>query len=121
MAKKTNPLEELRQSNPYRVPEGYFDGLSEQIMANLPAKVVEEEQVLTLWQRVKPWVYMAAMFAGIALMVKVFVGPTVDSPGNDGLNLTSSAEIEAFYNYYEEQYAISEYREAYLLGEFEEF
>ena len=39
---------------------------------------------VTLWSRLQPWVYMAAMFVGIALMVRVF------SPGE-----SSEAEIVA--------------------------
>ena len=58
----------------FQVPEGYFENFTERMMAQLPEK--EEEVVLapTLWQRVRPWAYMAAMFMGISLMVRLFTG-----------------------------------------------
>jgi hypothetical protein len=59
----------------------------------------------------QPWVYMAAMFAGIALMVKIFV------PSPPTLDLTSTAEIEEFYQYYEEQFANNVYHETLYLDE----
>lgn len=57
----------------YRVPDGYFESLTEKIMTELPdypkAPVAAP---MTLWQRMKPYVYLAAMFAGIWVMMKVF-------------------------------------------------
>lgn len=56
-----------------RVPEGYFHTLEQDIMASLPPypKAVTIKS-LSKWQRVKPYVYLAAMFCGIWLMMKVF-------------------------------------------------
>ncbi|MDE6427459.1 MAG: hypothetical protein K2K59_00720 [Muribaculaceae bacterium] len=56
------------------VPEGYFDSFAERMMAQLPA---DEPQVVelprrSLWSTVRPYVYMAAMFAGIWLMMNMF-------------------------------------------------
>jgi len=47
-------------------------------------------QEITLWQRVKPWIYMAAMFCGIMLSVRVFVG----EPQKDEFPITQ-AEAES--------------------------
>lgn len=114
MAKKIKHLEEIGTNNPFKVPEGYFEGLTNQIMEQLPEKYEQEIAPVSLWQRVKPWVYMAAMFAGIALMIKTFVG-SPDS--NKGLNLTSSVDIEEFYSYYEDQFASIAYHESLYLDE----
>lgn len=111
MTKKVNPLDQISKTNPFKVPEGYFEGLTSQVMSNLPDKV-EETKVVSLWDRVKPWAYMAAMFIGIALMVEVFVGKSNSQSSNNILNLSSSADIEEFYNYYEEQLIGNEYRES---------
>ncbi len=55
------------------VPEGYFEQLELKIMEQLPPyKEAERKVDLSLWQKVKPYVYLAAMFAGIWLMMKVF-------------------------------------------------
>lgn len=56
-----------------RVPEGYFPNLEKHIMESLPPYKKKERIVeLSRWQRVKPYVYLAAMFCGIWLMMKVF-------------------------------------------------
>lgn len=57
----------------FRVPDGYFDNLNSAIMSKLPDyPEVERVAPLSVWQRVKPYVYLAAMFAGIWMMMKVF-------------------------------------------------
>lgn len=118
MSKNMNQLDRMNKDNPFKVPDGYFDGLTSQIMAGLPSKA-HEAKTVSLWERIKPWTYMAAMFVGIALMVKIFVGSPSESDGMSTLNLTSSAEIEDFYNYYEEQLERKEYREALYAGEYD--
>lgn len=116
MNKENNKLEKIGTGNPFKVPEGYFDNLTENIMSRLPERIAEEQKPISLWKRVEPWVYMAAMFAGIAMMIRLFVG----SPQPEKLNLTSSAEIEDFYQYYEEQLANAVYRETFYLDVDEE-
>lgn len=57
----------------FSVPEGYFDELRVQVMQKLPPYPDSPKYVeLSLWQRLKPYVYLAAMFAGIWLMMNVF-------------------------------------------------
>ena len=56
-----------------RVPEGYFPDLEQHILSSLPPYIKKEPVVeMSRWQRVKPYVYLAAMFCGIWLMMKVF-------------------------------------------------
>jgi hypothetical protein len=107
---KKTQLEEIGNANPFKVPEGYFENLSGRILSQLPEKVEQDTKVLSLWERIQPWVYMAAMFIGIALMVKMFVR-------KPSLDLTSSADIEEFYQYYEEQLAGKAYHETFYLDE----
>ena len=57
----------------FKVPENYFHDLEMQIMESLPPypqtiRTIERSR----WQRIKPYVYLAAMFCGIWLMMKVF-------------------------------------------------
>ncbi len=55
------------------VPEGYFEEFSIKMTQNLPPyPEIRKPEKLSVWQRVKPYVYMAAMFAGIWLTMKVF-------------------------------------------------
>jgi hypothetical protein len=111
MTKKSISLDNIGNAHPFRVPEGYFDSLTESIMAKLPDRVEESPKVVPLWGRVKPWLYMAAMIAGVALMLTIFV------PKQPTLNLTSAADIEDFYQFYEEQITNNAYNETLYLEE----
>ena len=111
MKTTNNQLDKIGNRNPFQVPENYFEELTSQIMTQLPKKVVDKPHV-SVWDKVKPWAYMAAMFVGIALMVKVFVKAPEQS--NSGLNI-SSAEVDDFYEYYENQLAKNMYHEAIYL------
>ena len=75
MGKEDNILKKVGTQNPFSVPDHYFEEFTRELMDKLPEKeplpVMNEP---TLWQRVKPWIYMAAMFCGIMLSVRVFVG-----------------------------------------------
>ncbi|MBR5540975.1 MAG: hypothetical protein IKU64_01240 [Bacteroides sp.] len=75
MGKEDKLLRKVGTSNPFRVPEHYFENFTQELMSKLPEK--EPMPLMpepTLWQRVKPWVYMTAMFCGIMLSVRIFVG-----------------------------------------------
>ena len=113
MSNNMNLLDKIGNKNPFTTPEGYFEGLTEQIMAQLPERTAADSpKVISLWSHVKPWIYMAAMFCGIALMINLYTQGY--SKGTE-LKLTSGAEIEDFYQYYEEQSAMSVYCETMYL------
>ncbi|MDR0546648.1 MAG: hypothetical protein LBG77_03555 [Dysgonamonadaceae bacterium] len=114
MTNNSHFLDEIGNKNPFTTPEGYFDGLTERIMSQLPERHTETPKIISLWDRVKPWIYMAAMFAGIFLMVNLFTH--LQSPsGKSGLNLSSSDEIDDFYQYYEDQMATTAYHETFYV------
>lgn len=57
----------------WRVPDDYFDKFRNEMLGNLPEYPEKpREQQLSRWQRVKPYVYLAAMFAGIWMMMQIF-------------------------------------------------
>ena len=60
------------KERPFKVPDGYFEHFHEQLMSQLPetAPTAEPASKVTLMTRIKPWIYMAAMFAGIIFMVQ---------------------------------------------------
>ena len=90
MGKEDNILRKVGTGNPFRVPEHYFDNFTEELMGKLPEKEpLPFSTEPTLWERVKPWVYMAAMFCGIMLSVRIFVG----EPQKDEFTI-SQAEAE---------------------------
>ena len=72
--RQEDQLKEKYGTDPgFRVPDGYFEELNLKIMESLPAYPEAPRTVdMSLWQRVKPYVYLAAMFAGIWMMMKVF-------------------------------------------------
>lgn len=73
MNTKRNDLNYLKEQNPFKLPEGYLDGLTDRIMQQLPDVVNEEPEVVTvtLFDRVRPLLYLAAVFAGLICFFKV--------------------------------------------------
>lgn len=64
----------------FRVPDGYFESLTQQVMDRLPEAETETAQASaeiitlaepTLWQCVRPWLYLAAMFVGAAFIIRI--------------------------------------------------
>jgi len=77
-----NKLDKLKERNPFRVPEGYFENFTENMMSRLPEKPVEAPKKISIYDRVKPWLYMAAAFAGLILLFNVLYktsGTSVES------------------------------------------
>lgn len=90
MEEEKNILKKVDTKNPFTVPEGYFENFTQDLMSKLPEKESYlPESDPTLWQRVKPWIYMTAMFVGIMLSVKIFIG----EPRKDEFPITQ-AEAE---------------------------
>jgi dihydroneopterin aldolase len=69
-------LENLKKENPFKTPERYFDNLTESIMSNIPTEENLSPKTIkvSLFDRVKPWLYMAAIFAGLGLFFKAIKG-----------------------------------------------
>ena len=71
MEKKTPLLDEIGRKHGMKVPEGYFADFTEKMVERLPEREIPLPEQPTLWLRIRPWVYMAAMFAGVWLMMKM--------------------------------------------------
>jgi hypothetical protein len=71
----------------FKVPENYFDDFNKRMAEMLPdVEITPIDVKPTMWQRVKPFAYLAAMFAGVWCMMSVFshfTGPasTLNSVG----------------------------------------
>lgn len=65
-------LDKVGKDAGFKVPEGYFENFTEQMMAKLPEAKLTPVVKPTLWHRMRPLVYMAAMFAGIWCMMRIF-------------------------------------------------
>lgn len=118
MKTERNNLDHFKGKNPFTVPEGYMEGLTANIMSQLPEKSPKEEaKKVSLMDRVRPWLYMAAVFAGLGLFFKVLVGDGGEQSQNaDSLlvksNVTANsisakqeAEDEDYLEYLEDRYA----------------
>lgn len=72
MSAEQNILDKAGRDTGFRVPEGYFDHLYSSMADKLPEREPAPEIKLSTWQRLKPYVYLAAMFAGIWCMMQMF-------------------------------------------------
>ena len=96
MDKKTYNLDNLRGKQPFSVPKGYMDGLTDRIMNQIPEKRPQAEEPLVIsWaDRVRPWLYLAAVFAGLGIFFKTIVGvmPQTENKG-DSLLVQSERDV----------------------------
>lgn len=60
------------KENPFRTPEGYFEHFHDQLMNSLPEPELTKVQPsqVTLFTRIKPWLYMAAMFISTVFVIQ---------------------------------------------------
>ena len=57
----------------FKVPENYFADFNKRMVDMLPEVEITPVDIKpTMWQRVKPLAYLAAMFAGVWCMMSVF-------------------------------------------------
>ena len=118
---KNSKLDVLKGKQPFRVPEGYMAGLTNQIMDRLPKLPKEEEpQSVSLMDRIRPWLYLAAVFIGMGLFFRIIVDAdkSVNQASVDSLLVQSevseaaieaidadmSAEDADYLEYIEDQY-----------------
>lgn len=80
----------------FTVPDGYFDDFARRMSEKLPHREELESPVKvlrpTLWTRVRPYVYMAAMFAGVWAMLHLFTTLT-NSGADNGLSIENCPEL----------------------------
>ncbi len=86
------------------VPDGYFDSFAARMKESLPEQDWEREAASethvmparSIWQKIRPYVYMAAMFAGIWLMMNVstLVGTGGEMPASSSSIPTVAQLIE---------------------------
>ncbi|MDO4511371.1 MAG: hypothetical protein Q4B68_06105 [Bacteroidales bacterium] len=66
-------LNKLGKQSGFKTPDNYFNDFAKNLTANLPEiKVEEVKEKPNMWVRLRPYVYMAAMVAGIVGMIQVF-------------------------------------------------
>ena len=92
-------LEKVNRNDGMTVPDGYFDDFASRMAASLPVMDWENEaegqsRVMprSFWQKVRPYVYLAAMFMGVWCMMKMF---DMMRPDTQGLNIDNNPVITA--------------------------
>ncbi len=104
-------LDKVNRNDGMTVPDGYFDDFAARMTASLPEREWEREspQVLprSIWQRIRPYVYLAAMFMGVWCMMKMF---DLMRPDTSGLSFDSNPVLTAAVgnDYFVRDYVISQ-------------
>lgn len=70
----SNILSKIGKDSGFKVPENYFDNFAAKMEKSLLEKEFVPVIKPSLWHRARPYVYLAAMFAGIWCMMKMFNG-----------------------------------------------
>lgn len=101
MKEEDNILRKVGTGNSFKAPEGYFENLTSEVMNKLPERekpASDTGREPTTWEIVKPWTYMAAMFIGAALIIRVASGnhqPAIDEVA--ATEVTDSGNISDQY------------------------
>ena len=119
METKKQTLADISKEVPFKVPENYFLQLNESIMAKLPEKKAPVIRKVTMWEKTKPWVYLAAMFLGLFFTIKVLTTSTRTNSSEKNTASTSISQQdywsdvkiseEEFFNYIEAQFVDENY------------
>lgn len=107
--KPTNDiLSQVNHRQGLTVPDGYFDDFNKRMAEMLPPMEWEQpaaaESRKSFWMKIRPYCYMAAMFAGVWLMMTMFdmMRPADGTNLNIDKNpvLTAAVENENFMSDY---------------------
>ena len=120
-------LKKYGKDSGFKVPENYFEDFNQRMAASLPdVEITPVDIKPTMWQRVKPFAYLAAMFAGVWCMMSVFshyggasstlrVSDVAERMQNDNSNLDDFIMSGAVSDYdilnYEDSVAMSNEQE----------
>ena len=94
----------MGKRNPFTVPEGYFEQLTQQVMARIPAEVQEKKPAAkkAIIRQLRPWLYAAA-----CVCVGVFTAGVLfsNSQSDNSKELQQMASMEQeTINYYSDNY-----------------
>lgn len=110
MKNQRDILTEINHKDGLTVPDGYFESFAAKLSealpfreeAEMPANVIRPPH--TLWTRIRPYVYLAAMFAGIWCMLKMFSLMISPSDANNVIDrnpvLAEAIKNDVFINDY---------------------
>lgn len=100
-------LEKINHKDGMTVPDGYFSDFAARMAESLPVQDWEKPQPKVMprsvWQKVRPYIYMAAMFMGVWCMMKMF---DLMRPDTAGLSFDNNPVLTAAVN---NDYFVSDY------------
>ena len=83
-------LESLRDQNPFRVPDGYFDELPQRISAR-----IEANPIRTKTRRLHPGVFAAAASVVLLLGLVVLMPSSINNRTTEAINTYSTTELSS--------------------------
>ena len=95
MKEKNDILSTIGKDSGFKVPENYFSDFAEKMAKSLPDQEIQPIPQPTRWQRVRPFVYMAAMFAVIWCMMHIFNGISSKDKGIYNPEIVAGFQNEA--------------------------
>ena len=88
-------LEKLGKDPGFIVPDNFFDDFNKKMAESLPEVKITEEEKPTMWVKVRPFIYMAAMFAGAWLMMNIFsLGKSSATGEQRAANISAGVSVE---------------------------
>lgn len=112
MREEDDLIRKIGKGNAFKVPADYFENFTKELINNLPEKPALPKVKVSLWTKVKPWVYMAAVFIGAALFIRVlrFTGNEKNDAKTAQTELTQEQYIDnTVENSRMEDYQLYEY------------
>lgn len=90
---KQDILSKIGKESGFKVPENYFEEFASRMEKILPEHDVIPEVKPTMWNKLRPYIYLTAMFAGIWCMMWIF-NDLAGTAGNNRFNSTIVAGFQ---------------------------
>ena len=97
MKEEDNILKKVGTDNPFKVPDNYFEEFTSNLMKELPEQ--NETNAFDMpepsrWEKVKPLLYLAATFIGIAFIIQsaVFFTPKTDAGATEDMAISTTSD-----------------------------
>ena len=120
----TKKLKDKDPVNCFQMPDGYFDELKSKVFYRIHSEEVREAEPVpekrSLLDVLRPYLYLAAMFVGMALLFKAL--PLITPPGatnTEEAQVQAMSDEEPIHEISEEefrQYLLEETQDEYLLA-----
>ncbi|MGL5895169.1 MAG: hypothetical protein ACRCZM_11245 [Bacteroidales bacterium] len=106
--------QEIGKNGGFDVPNDYFENFSQNLMTKIPESTpLSNRPRTTLFEKMKPSLYMAAMFAAIILTLKLFIpkGSSSDTTQTEvftSYDMLLTPDVEVYQDYYND-YSLTNY------------